>query len=220
VVTANPIDPAHFVETLQPLLEREDLQGLVSTLKANWTCEQVRQLLRGNHADAKKVALLALAWVGKRETLEHIAPQLRDPDPVVNGMAEHAMWSVWFRLGSNEANHELARGTQDLNAKNFDDAVEHFSKSIELDPSFAEAYNQRAIVHYLCERYAESAADCHAAVKRMPCHFGAWAGMGHCYVHLGKLDDALRSYERALEINPHMECVRQTVEEIRGRGRG
>src|SRR5262249_26076403 len=154
--------------TLQPLLEREDLQGLVSTLRANWTCDQVRELLRGNHADAKKVALLALAWVGKRETLQHIVPQLRDADPIVNGMAEHAMWSVWFRLGNAAANHELARGTQALNAKCFDSALSHCNRAVEFDPEFAEAYNQRAIVHYLCERYPESVADCQATVKRMP----------------------------------------------------
>ncbi len=93
----------------------------------------------------------------------------------------------------------------------------HLTRAIELDSSFAEAYNQRAIVHYLCERYEQSAVDCQAAVKRMPCHFGAWAGMGHCCVHLGKMDEALKAYERALEINPHMECVRQTVGEIRGK---
>jgi len=36
----------------------------------------------------------------------------------------------------------------------------------------------------------------------MPCHFGAWAGLGHCYAHEGRLAEAVEAYERALEINP------------------
>jgi cytochrome c-type biogenesis protein CcmH/NrfG len=51
----------------------------------------------------------------------------------------------------------------------------------------------------------------------MPCHFGAWAGMGHCFLHLGQLDHALRAYDRALEINPHMRSISQAATEIRQR---
>jgi len=50
----------------------------------------------------------------------------------------------------------------------------------------------------------------------MPCHFGAWAGMGHCHAHVGRLDEALKSYERALSINPHLDGVREAVNELRG----
>src|SRR2546430_1001034 len=31
----------------------------------------------------------------------------KDPDPMVNEIAEHALWAVWFRGGSEQANHEL-----------------------------------------------------------------------------------------------------------------
>jgi cytochrome c-type biogenesis protein CcmH/NrfG len=51
----------------------------------------------------------------------------------------------------------------------------------------------------------------------MPCHFGAWAGLGHCYAHEGQLAEAVEAYERALAINPHLEGVRQAVEEMRAR---
>ena len=54
----------------------------------------------------------------------------------------------------------------------------------------------------------------------MPCHFGAWAGMGHCYAHLGKHDEAIRSYEKALEINPRLEGVRQGIESLREESTG
>jgi hypothetical protein len=48
----------------------------------------------------------------------------------------------------------------------------------------------------------------------MPIHFGAWAGMGHCHTHLRNLPQAVRCYEKALEINPHMSEIRQAVDEL------
>jgi cytochrome c-type biogenesis protein CcmH/NrfG len=61
---------------------------------------------------------------------------------------------------------------------------------------------------------AASIADCQQAVERMPCHFGAWAGLGHGHAHLGQTCDAIRCYRRALQINPHLECIAEAVKEL------
>src|SRR6202042_2787409 len=119
----------------------------------------------------------------------------------------------WFRCGTPSANTELCRGTKALNARNFAVAMEHFDRAIAMDEDFAEAYNQRAIAFYLQEQYQESIADARRAVEKMPCHFGALAGMGHCYLNLGELQDAMKCYEQALAINPHLDCLNQTVAE-------
>jgi tetratricopeptide (TPR) repeat protein len=120
--------------------------------------------------------------------------------------------------GANaDANRELCRGTKAMNRRDFDHAIEHFDRAIAADPSFAEAYNQRAIVKYLLERYDESIEDCKAAVERMPHHFGAWAGLGHCHAHLGRLPEAIACYEKVLSIHPSFGGVLQVVEELRQR---
>jgi tetratricopeptide (TPR) repeat protein len=144
-----------------------------------------------------------------------LSQQLKDPDPMTNQMAEHALWSIWFRCGAACANKHLCRGSKAVERRDFDAAVQHFTQAIEADPSFAEPYNQRAIVKYLTERYQESIDDCRQAVERMPCHFGAWAGMGHCHAHLGQLNEALDCYKQALEINPHLEGIVEAVGELR-----
>lgn len=71
-----------------------------------------------------------------------------------------------------------------------------------------------AIANYLAERYEESIIDCQAAIERMPCHFGAWAGMGHCHAHGGRLAEAIECYEHALTINPHLDGIREAVVEL------
>jgi tetratricopeptide (TPR) repeat protein len=212
------IDPDQFVRLVEPLLAAKDLQGLLALLKTNWTPDQIVELLSGDHTDARKVGLLALGLVGKPCCAPAVARQLRDPDPMINGMAEHALWSVWFRGGKTcQANRQLARAAEAMNQRDFPAATACCDEAIRLDPDFSEAYNQRAIAYYLQERFWESISDCHAATDRMPCHFGAWAGMGHCYAHLAKPHDALECYHRALEINPHLDCIRQAVDELKKR---
>src|SRR5437867_1289050 len=106
------IDPSEFIRAIQPLLEHQDLNGLLSLLYSRWNCDQLRTLLHSDHLDAKKVALLAVGLVGTPRSVPELAVELRHPDPMVNEMAEHALWSVWFRSGTPQANHELARGAQ------------------------------------------------------------------------------------------------------------
>jgi tetratricopeptide (TPR) repeat protein len=191
------------------------MQGLCNTLRQNWTQCQMLQLLDSAHPDARKVAGLALGLLGDRQCIKPLAKRLADPDPRVNQMAEHALWSIWFRCGKRCANESIMQGLRELNRREFDKAIVHFSRAIELDPKFAEAYNQRAIVHYLREEWAPSLKDCRRTVAMMPCHFGAWSGMGHCYAHLNRLSDAIRCYEKALSINPHLSCVRDAVSELK-----
>jgi tetratricopeptide (TPR) repeat protein len=101
--------------------------------------------------------------------------------------------------------------------RKIDLAIEHFDQAIAIDPQFAEPYNQRAIARFLKEEFEESIADYRKAVRLMPCHFGALAGMGHSFLHLGQLEHALQNYERAIAINPHLSCISQTIAEIHRR---
>jgi len=216
--TLTAIDPSQFVQLVEPLLARKDLPGLLGLLKTKWEPEQIRDLLRSPHTDAKKVALLALALVGPTCCTEELSFQLKDSDPVINELAEHALWAIWLRSGNTqEVNQLVCRGAEALGRRDFPRAITLFNEAIRKDPDFAEAYNQRAIVYYLSEDYEKSIADCRRVVKRMPCHFGAWAGMGHCHAHLERISDAIECYQKALSINPHLHCIQETVQELKKR---
>jgi tetratricopeptide (TPR) repeat protein len=209
------IDPAEFVAAMKPLIAANDAQRIVRTIDQQWSASQIISLLSASEVDARKVAALCLALVGHKCALEPLRRALGDPDPTVHQMAEHAMWSIWFRAGKESANCHLLRGAMALEKRDFSGACKHFCQAIELDPDFAEPFNQRAIVNYLRENFSESIIDCRHAIDRMPCHFGAWAGKGHCHAHLGNVDEAIRCYSQALEINPGLEGIRQALKELR-----
>lgn len=208
------IDPTSFVDALRPALESRDMNAVLDLCKNRWTCSQIAALLSSDHADARKVASVALALVGCSSCLQDISEQLRDPDPLVNQLAEHALWSIWFRGGSPEAINLVARGAKLIGRRDFERAIMFFNRAIDLSPTFAEAFNQRAIAKYLQDDYTGSIQDCRRATALMPIHFGAWSGMGHCHAHEGNIAEAIRCYQRALKIHPHLHCIREALEEL------
>lgn len=202
---------------MAPLLERRDVHALVSQVRQRWTHAQVASLLERGPCDARKVAALTLSLVGTPNCVRPLSKHLHDADPMVRQMAEHAMWSIWLRGGTTEeANAHLARGTQKLEHKDLDGAADEFTRAVVADPDFAEAYNQRAMVRYLQERFDESLSDCMKTVEREPLHFGAWAGAGHCHACLGQIDQAVECYRRAKEIHPGLACVDEIIRSIEG----
>jgi len=218
VPCSSSINPVDFVTQVEPLLEKRDLPGLLQLLKSRWTYDQLKDLMRSPHHDARKVAMLALSLVGGRCAIPVLTERLKDPEPCANQMAEHALWSIWFRCGSDQANVLIKQGADALEQKQLEQAEKLFTQAIEADPTFAEAYNQRAIARYLAERYPQSIEDCQRVLERMPCHFGAWAGMGHCWAHLGETSKAIECYSKALEINPHLDQVDEALTTLRCQG--
>jgi tetratricopeptide (TPR) repeat protein len=111
----------------------------------------------------------------------------------------------------------LKSGIRRMDEGRMGPAVEDFTRIIELRPDFAEGWNKRATAYYLMGDYEQSLKDCDEVVKRNPHHFGALSGYGLIYVQRGELERALEYFERALEINPNMQGVEQSIELIRYR---
>lgn len=168
------------------------------------------------HPDSEKrqLACFVVGLVGDQQVVGCLARCLHDENEHVARFAEHALWSVWFRLGTAKASGLFHEGVAQLSAERYEQAESLFSQAIEADPDFAEAYNQRAIVYHLTDRHRESIRDCKAAVARMPTHFGAVCGMGHGHALLHEPEEALECYRKALAINPNMDAIRDAVHRL------
>ena len=208
------INPEEFISTLEPSLSEGRVEEALRHVRARWTAPQIVSLLQDNSADVRKIAALALSLVGDRDTIRPLAIALHDPDAMVAQVAEHALWSVWFRLGNPHASCLVKCGNNHLHHNNYVCALEKFSQAILEDPHFAEAYNQRAIANYLCERFDDAIADSRAALALIPQHFGAMSGMGHCYSHLGDWRQARHCYRLALAIHPRLEGIQTSLDQI------
>jgi tetratricopeptide (TPR) repeat protein len=208
------IDPQEFINMLEPSLAQGNVEEALQRVKSRWTAPQIVDLLKDKSADVRKIAALALSLVGEHGAVQPLAIALHDGDAMVSEMAEHALWSIWFRLGKAHAVSLVKCGNYHMHHGNYVCAIEKFSHALQEDADFAEAYNQRAIAHYLNERFSDAIDDSKAALARMPQHFGAMAGMGHCHAHLGQWRQARHCYRLALAIHPRLEGIQKSLEQI------
>ncbi len=181
------------------------------------TREQALAGLGRSDLEARRQAAAWMGEVGRMEDVPALVKVLRDPDPVVRALAEHALWQVWSRSGDSEIDRLFQQGVAQMTQRDGPAAIATFSRIIEKRPEFAEGWNKRATVYFLMGEYEKSLADCDEVVKRNPSHFGALSGYGQIYLQLNQPDRALAYFERALAVNPNLEQVEQVIEELKGR---
>ena len=174
--------------------------------------EALKALTDRRNAESRRLGARALGETGVMADLPQLAVALRDTDALVRENAESSMWQVWSRSGDPEIDRLFARGLEQMNASQGEQAVETFSEIIRRKPEFAEGWNKRATVYYLMGEYQKSLADCDEVMKRNPYHFGALSGYMQIYIRLEYYDRALEYGRRALEVNPNLGGVRQSVE--------
>ena len=85
----------------------------------------------------------------------------------------------------------------------FTDAEALLSQVIADLPDFAEAWNRRAVLYYMQDRYLEAMADCQRVIELVPYHFGALHGLGLCHAALGQYSQAIQSFRQALVVQPY-----------------
>jgi tetratricopeptide (TPR) repeat protein len=207
------IDEKHFIEVARPALACRDADTLAMELRMRWKPCQIGKLLASADTDVRRVAAISLGMIGTRKEIPILARALHDPDDCVNKMAEHSLWSIWFRLCKPEAAKPFQAGVALLEAQDYRAAIEHFQIASNMDPEFAEAFNQCAIAHYLLGEHDESIRDCIKTIQLMPSHFGAMAGIGHNYCEKGECCKAIDHYRKALEINPRLQELKDIIQE-------
>jgi tetratricopeptide (TPR) repeat protein len=188
----------------------------VSSAAATPTPDEARAAL-GNTADveSRRLGARTLGDSGTMSDVPALVRALRDTDALVRRLAEQALWHVWSRSGDAEVDDLLGVGIAQMSTGDGPAAVETFTRVIKRRPEFAEGWNKRATMYYVLGEYQKSLADCDEVIKRNPYHFGALSGYGLIYLKLDQPARALEYFERALRVNPNMDQVRQTVDDLR-----
>lgn len=89
----------------------------------------------------------------------------------------------------------------------FEQALECFNKSLELDPLFEDAWLGKSVALYNLGRSQDAIQPIDQALELNPDYAMAWYMKGEILSSLGKPDEADYCYVRAQEINPRLSRI-------------
>lgn len=149
------------------------------------------------------------------ERLNKLFEQLQtSSDPESAHRLERMIWVIWLQHQDKTISTLMQQGINTMQQGNYAAAIEHFSKIIDLDPEFAEAWNKRATVYYLQRDYSASMLDVQRTLALEPRHFGALSGLGLIFTALGDYTAAIRAYQDVLRIHPQAVGARVQLNQL------
>lgn len=107
-----------------------------------------------------------------------------------------------------------SRAIEAILKKEYDHALDLIDAVIALDPNYAEAWSQRATIHYLRDEYGPALGDLQRTLALEPRHFGALADLGLVFRDLGDKPRALKAFREALALNPHMKKIQEAADKL------
>ncbi|HBR97089.1 MAG TPA: hypothetical protein DD979_06890 [Gammaproteobacteria bacterium] len=135
-------------------------------------------------------------------------------DPREGAAVTRQIWSHWHTTDNVAAAELFDAGVQHMANDELQQAREFFTRSIEQDPTFAEAWNKRAMVHFWLGDVTQSAEDVKQTLRLEPRHFGALAGMGWIYLRQGDAIAARTAFQRALHLNPFLHDIADNLQQL------
>ena len=202
---------ALILEYYDDLTSGGDLKRFVRHIKRRYTEGTLQRLL--THADprSREAALVALRLVGTMESNAAVVACLRDEQRQLRDLAEGTLWTLWFRAESARGMDELQGLARLIADEQFAPALAGLTRLLRRAPRFAEAYNQRAILHWKRKHYRRAIADCKRVLRLNPYHFGALAGMAQCYIQIDRPVESLAAFREAYRINPNLDGVSDSI---------
>jgi tetratricopeptide (TPR) repeat protein len=118
-------------------------------------------------------------------------------------LIEKKIWAIW----NKHPNHiiltnKLEFGTELMQNGNYNYALEVFSNIIATDPGWSEAWNKRATVFFLMNRYTSSLSDIEKVLNIESRHFGALSGQARIFIKLEEYEKAIISLKKVMKFHP------------------
>ncbi|XP_072338306.1 small glutamine-rich tetratricopeptide repeat-containing protein alpha-like isoform X3 [Scyliorhinus torazame] len=111
----------------------------------------------------------------------------------------------------SKAEQLKTEGNEQMKVENYQSAVDYYSKAIELNPSNAVYYCNRAAALSKLGNYTGAVQDCEKAIAFDPSYSKAYGRMGLALASLNKYSEAVDYYKKALELDPENESYKANL---------
>ncbi|HLF17512.1 MAG TPA: tetratricopeptide repeat protein [Candidatus Omnitrophota bacterium] len=113
-----------------------------------------------------------------------------------------SLWSDVLKTPTKKSRPYIYLGNVHLERKEYDKALAHFNRAIELNPQSAKTYNNRGLAHLAKQMMTQAVADFQRAIEVEPKYLDAYSNLGNAYQLMGRFEEAIGFYEKALLISP------------------
>lgn len=134
--------------------------------------------------------------------IDRLLQALKDQNETVRNQAIGEFWHMWFHQKGVQSAKRLIESQTLVEAERNEEAKAILDELILAQPDFAEAWNRRAVLHYMQGNYPDAINDCEKTLALVPYHFGALHGLGLCYASIGNYRDAIQCFRRTLDLQP------------------
>lgn len=114
----------------------------------------------------------------------------------------------------------MGRGLRDVQAGQYDDAIEVFTDAITLDPDHAEAWHQRAVARFRRGDSRGAVRDLKETLRREPRSFAAFRTLTEIAVAREDWGAAHAAWGKVLEIAPKLPNAEERLRELRRKALG
>jgi len=111
-----------------------------------------------------------------------------------------------------EAERLKTEGNNLMRTEKFVEALEMYSKAIELDGSNPVFYCNRAAAHSKMNNHHLAIEDCQRAIDMDPSYSKAYGRMGLAHSSLEKHKEAVENFKKALELEPENESYKSNLQ--------
>ena len=119
-------------------------------------------------------------------------------------------------LGAAGTLHSLA-GQAAQHLDRIDEAAHHFAEAMRIDPRDNSSIDRLALIRFGQQRYQEALVLYRNLLELTPDSAQTYSNLGATLYYLGREDEALRQFERAVEIDPNLETARAGLDTLRAR---
>ena len=110
---------------------------------------------------------------------------------------------IRYQSVHQSASKEFYLGLAWQNRGNDEQAIKHYTRSINANPQAPNPYNNRGIAYYAKGELDRAIQDYDNALGPNPNSAEVFNNRGHAYYGKGEVDRAIRDYNKALELNPN-----------------
>ncbi|MDX2158929.1 MAG: tetratricopeptide repeat protein [Hyphomicrobiaceae bacterium] len=122
---------------------------------------------------------------------------------------------LWRISGSDTVNLLIGRASKAIGQERMDLATRLLDNAVEMAPDYAEAFNQRAFLHFKQQNYHAAVGDLRRAIALDPNHYKAMEGLAQIWRETGNKRGALGVMRQLLDIHPFAPGAQKAYDDLK-----